>query len=1127
VARGRLPDIGTDVGPYRIDALLGRGAMGVVYRATDRRLGRPVALKLLATELASDDDFRERFLQESRLAASIDHAGIVPIYDADEVDGLLYIAMRFVDGSDLAALLREAGRLAPERALDLVGQLAEALDAAHARGLVHRDVKPSNVLLAREGTREHVYLADFGLTKTAGDQTRTRPDQVVGTVLYMAPEVLRGGKPGAASDRYALACVLYKCLVGEVPFSGPNDAAVIYGHLETEPPRASRAVAELPEALDRVLARGLAKDPDARFASGADLVAAAAAALHGEDAHRPRRRRRALVAGGLASAAAAAALILALASGGDGRAFASTKANAVAVIDVGHRSLTAQVELDGAPSQLAGGAGAVWVTDEEAGTVSRIDPATHTVRQTIRVGSGASALAVEPDGVWVANGRDGTVSLVSPRSDQLVETVRIGTSAGGICVTDGFVWVASPSDHSIVRLDRRSGRKAGSVDIDDVPGRLACGGGSVWASSESGGSVTQVDTESASVVHKIEVGGGASGIALGAGALWVANTDDGTVSRIDPSRAVVTATVPISTTAGPSEVAVLGKAVWIGDRYDGTLARIGPGRAVLVEKLRLGVRPVALAPVDGSLWVGTGAIGPAHRGGELRVVAPALPLRRDLDPAVSYDTVPWGLLDLTNDGLTAFRRVGGQSGATLVPDLAVSLPVPAAAGRTYTFQIRAGVRFSDGSPVRPSSIRHGLVRSISSGGPAVQLLAAINGAAGCPGMDCDPGKGIVADDRAGTVVLHLTRTDPDLLYKLALPFAVAVPETVPDTVSTTQPVPATGPYMLTGYASDGVLRLVRNPRFEPWSVAAAPDGYPDTITMRAEVNSARGLRTVASGQADFVSPTQPELRADQLTRLENRYAGQLHRGPQPSTLYEWLNTRVPPFDRRDARRALSLAIDRGAIVAAEGGPHLASPTCQLVPPTVPGYAPSCRYPHDPAAARRLVRRSGTRGMRVTVWGFKPYFTRTTRLIVRTLRSIGYRAHARLLDGKHYFSYVGDSRHHAQVGVTLWVADYASASNFLAPQFSCASFSPHTANNTNPSQFCDPAADRLMARAANRQTSSPQEAARLWVATERRLAASVPAVPLYNPAHLDFVSRRVGNYQYNPQWGPLLDQLWVR
>jgi len=191
---------GTEIGPYRIESVLGRGGMGVVYLARDPRLDRPVALKLLTPELAGDERFRERFERESRLAASIDHAGIVPVYEAGDADGITYIAMRYVEGSDLGQLLRAEGPLEPARALELVGQLAHALDAAHAAGLIHRDVKPSNALVAREG---HVYLADFGLTRTGGPDPGGAGGEMDGTVAYLAPEVIRGEEPTANRRVYS------------------------------------------------------------------------------------------------------------------------------------------------------------------------------------------------------------------------------------------------------------------------------------------------------------------------------------------------------------------------------------------------------------------------------------------------------------------------------------------------------------------------------------------------------------------------------------------------------------------------------------------------------------------------------------------------------------------------------------------------------------------------------------------------------------------------------------------------------------------------------------------------------------------------------------------------------------
>ena len=223
---GPIPDLGSTFGSYRIDAVLGRGGMGIVYRAEDLRLGRNVALKLVASELSEDQQFRERFLSESRLAASTEHAGIVPVYEAGEVGGRLYIAMRYIEGRDLGALLRQEGPLEPVRAVTLVAQLADALQAAHAHGLIHRDVKPSNALVGASGSTEQVFLTDFGITEDVGSQGKlTDSGKLVGTVDYMAPERIRGEAVDGRADVYSLGCVLFECLTGQVPFARPSDVA--------------------------------------------------------------------------------------------------------------------------------------------------------------------------------------------------------------------------------------------------------------------------------------------------------------------------------------------------------------------------------------------------------------------------------------------------------------------------------------------------------------------------------------------------------------------------------------------------------------------------------------------------------------------------------------------------------------------------------------------------------------------------------------------------------------------------------------------------------------------------------------------------------------------------------------
>jgi predicted Ser/Thr protein kinase len=271
---------GSLIAGYRIEEEIGKGGMGVVYRATQVALRRPVALKLIAPELADDERFRERFKRESRLAASIDHPNVIPIYEAGESDGSLFISMRWVDGTNLLTLIRRGGGLDPKRAVAIIVQLAAALDAAHSRGVVHRDVKPANVLVAT-GEVEHAYLTDFGLVKSvAGGRGLTRSGEMVGTIDYISPEQIRGEGSDACSDVYSLGCVLFECLAGRVPFDADTDVAKIYAHLNDRPPRLSGLVSGLPGALDSVVNRAMAKDRAKRYRSAGDLARAAVIAAN-------------------------------------------------------------------------------------------------------------------------------------------------------------------------------------------------------------------------------------------------------------------------------------------------------------------------------------------------------------------------------------------------------------------------------------------------------------------------------------------------------------------------------------------------------------------------------------------------------------------------------------------------------------------------------------------------------------------------------------------------------------------------------------------------------------------------------------------------------------------------------
>ncbi|MGZ8649579.1 MAG: protein kinase domain-containing protein [Solirubrobacteraceae bacterium] len=603
---------------YRIEAVVDRGGMGVVYRATDLRLDRPVALKLVAPELAGDERFRSRFLKEPRLAAALDHPNVVPISEAGEHDGRLFLAMRFVPGSNLKTLLEREGVLDAGRALAILAQIADALDAAHRRGLVHRDVKPANVLLDEEG---HAYLTDFGITKQVGSDS-TQTGQIVGTLDYLAPEQIRTEPVDGRTDVYALGCVLYECLAGTPPFRRDTQMEAIWAHLQ-EP------VPPLPghPRLDPVLAKALAKERDDRYATCSELIEAARATLAPDApvtvaARRLAPRPRALIGAGAAVlAAAVAAAGLALTPGGE-PAEAVPVESGVAAIDAEGR-VAAFVDTTTAPSNVAVGEGGVWVLSSETRTVSRIDPRTRKVASTIEMQGIPSDIAAGAGSIWVGTvggntdvNTTGSISQIDPATGKVRRTVRLpGKGSGwasvgypGIAIGDGAVWAVNPKG-SISRIDPRSGRVTGEVKVEagtiaagkegvwvvsenavtrmnartNRPGQtiesrsnelegIAVGAGSVWATAGGAeGLVWRFEPGPDPIARSIDVGSGSGFIAFGAGAVWVANYTDGTVSRIDPRTNRVTSRRPI----GPVQALAVGEgAAWVtvaGATREGTL----------------------------------------------------------------------------------------------------------------------------------------------------------------------------------------------------------------------------------------------------------------------------------------------------------------------------------------------------------------------------------------------------------------------------------------------------------------------------------------------------------------------------------------------------------------------------
>lgn len=391
----------------------------------------------------------------------------------------------------------------------------------------------------------------------------------------------------------------------------------------------------------------------------------------------------------------------------------------------------------------------------------------------------------------------------------------------------------------------------------------------------------------------------------------------------------------------------------------------------------------------------------------------------------------------------------------------------------------------------------------------------------------------------GTGTFHLSAPDPDFLDKLALPLADAVPAGTPLHLVSLPQLPATGPYMTRSITPGSAWVLVRNPRFRPWSVQAQPGGYPDRIVLRLGVAPEAEVNQVENGRTDVLLTSPP---ADRIGELATRYANLLHTYPIGATFSLFLNTRTWPFTVLGARQAVNYAVDRNAIIAMLGGPPTAQPTCQVLPPPLPGYRAYCPYTINPgpsgawqapdlARARQLVRASRASGARVTVVTSAipgaPPATTIGRYLVSVLDQLGYRASPRIVNQNAYYPMIGDSHNGIQVGEFNWADDFPAPSDFIVPLLSCRSFARQDPANLNVSEFCDHRIDAQVTRALAAQARSPNIAASLWADIDRKLSDQAPWVPLFNPRQLVVLSARIGNYQFHPFWQLLLDQLWVR
>ncbi|HEY7280734.1 MAG TPA: protein kinase [Actinomycetota bacterium] len=629
------PRVGTVVAGYRIESVIGRGGMSVVYLAHHEGLERKAALKLLAPELAENDAFRQRFIRESRIAAGLDHPNVIPVYDAGEADGLLYIAMRYVPGSDLRTVLAESGQLGLPDVQRVIDQLAAALDAAHEEGLVHRDVKPANVLLSRATPPArvgHLYLADFGLTKRSLSGTGiTRSGQFVGTIDYVAPEQIRSEAVDGRTDVYSLGCLLYECLTGAPPFVRETEVAVMFAHLNDRPEAPTDERPDLPDAIDAVVARAMAKEPGERFSSSGELAAASRDALRPAAAEvntsvhtatsspgRPHRRRLLLGAGIVVIAiVVATALVAALANGnapghGSGPTSSSsggptspapsgTQSSGASALPADFQGVarlnarTGRLETSFAATfnQMAGpegsqvprpfiaAEGALWVDRGGFGVtqIDKLDPGTGAVKDTVDLrvtGVQSLAFAAGQSSLWVLTIAgilgvgDDTLYRIDPGSDRVLASIPIGRAGAGVAADDQTVWAVA-STGGLHQIDTGSNRVGRSIPGLPTASGIAIAGGSVWVADAVQGVVYRVHRDSANV-DTIHMPGGVDGIAADAGHVWVMDRASGTVVPIDPSSGRPGQQIRVGSL--PSAIAVGGGSVWIASPTEGTIWRV-------------------------------------------------------------------------------------------------------------------------------------------------------------------------------------------------------------------------------------------------------------------------------------------------------------------------------------------------------------------------------------------------------------------------------------------------------------------------------------------------------------------------------------------------------------------------
>lgn len=524
-----------------------------------------------------------------------------------------------------------------------------------------------------------------------------------------------------------------------------------------------------------------------------------------------------------------------------------------------------------------------------------------------------------------------------------------------------------------------------------------------------------------------------------------------------------------------------------------------------------------------------------HRGGTMRLLARAA--GGSLDPHINYTLQYWNLYQPTYDGLVTFKKAAGEEGFKIVADIAEAIPAPENSGKTYVFKIRKGIKFSDGRELGVKDVVASFQRIFKVSSPTSgSFFAGIIGADKCLAApaDCTLEGGVVGDEAAGTVTINITQPDAEFFQKIALPHAVILPADAPTKDAGTEIIPGTGPYMFTSYDPNKALVMERNPHFKVWSEEAQPDGYPDKVQYDFGLSEEAAVTAVQNGEADWIFD---EIPADRLGEIGTKNKDQVHVTPLTAWWYLPMNTRLAPFDNEKARQAVAYAIDRNAMVKIFGGPVLAQPVCQVLPPGFPGHEPYCPFTKDPGTkwsapdmdkAKQLVEESGTKGQKVTIIAEDRAVSKSIGVYLQSvLNELGYQAEVKPISANIQFTYIQNTNNKVQMSITQWYQDYPAASDFLYVLFGCESFHEGSDSSVNISGFCDKDINDKMKKALELGVEDQAAANKMWAEIDKAVTDKAPAAGLFTPKHLDFVSKRVGNFQFNSQYYWMVTQSWVQ